>query len=701
VRNLLVIPRIKQQEPFPKLEGGLRALHQIYEAMYPLSVSGEGYAQMVTTSEYQKGVKTFLASEKRRKVSLKWIKKFETLLSNSHLSSLDLNTAIRSDPVLLEEFERDWIDGCYTELLDPLGLAEAAIVWNWVIIKVSPETVEEDMGVSGKWHYDMHYPPSYFKAMFYLNDTDEHHSGTDFFDAETALAVSQRSEYVGLAFNRISDASLIATPEECEHIIEFRPHAGDAAIFWPCRVMHRGIYPKGKPRYSISLSFMPAQKLSLAQNKIHYKEALQHFVTGSDAAAYFLPKYELSLQQNLCLWDGTFSHAESSKLIIDAFRASVPPNASEEDKAAFDLIVHLVPLITKTDIDSLIQELVALCQNYFPYPNAQEFLFKYINSVQRDLARYHDPLAQEHAFWPDPTHEKYPRQLRHIKPFVTKLPILDKSTPIATAGSCFAFEISTVLQEQGYNYLIAERPDDPREGVIVNGYNPGDPYVRFSGNYGLLFNSPSLLRIAERAFGTREFKKLLVPEGDGFIDPYRENVYFRNQQAYLDDYPKHTEALRKILTETEVFVYTMGLNECWVYRDDKTAISRNPRANFYALVEHKRLTVQENVHYIEEFFRLCRRHNPKMKLILSVSPIPFLATGLSDVSHVVEANCHSKSVLRVAAQELVEKHEDIHYFPSFEMVMFTLDDPWESDLRHVKRDAVREVVNVFYEMYAK
>jgi hypothetical protein len=206
--------------------------------------------------------------------------------------------------------------------------------------------------------------------------------------------------------------------------------------------------------------------------------------------------------------------------------------------------------------------------------------------------------------------------------------------------------------------------------------------------------------LAQRAFGTAEHKKLLVPENNYFVDPYRESVFFLSPDAYAKDYEKHTAAIRHVLTNCEVFVFTLGLNECWVFRDDGTAISRNPRPAIYPLVTHKRLTVAENVRYVADFYRLCLQHNPNMKLILTVSPVPFLATGLAETSHVVEANCHSKSVLRVAAQELTDTFEHIYYFPSYEMATHTLDNVWEPDLRHVTREAVTQIVEVFYEMFS-
>jgi hypothetical protein len=256
-----------------------------------------------------------------------------------------------------------------------------------------------------------------------------------------------------------------------------------------------------------------------------------------------------------------------------------------------------------------------------------------------------------------------------------------------------------MLQKRGYNYLITERPDNPRDGVIVAEYTPGDKLVKFSASYGLLFNSPSLLQLAQRAFGLKTFKRLLVPEGEFLADPFRENVFFLDQASFDRDYDRHTEALRRVFTEAEVFVFTMGLNEYWRYKDDHTAISRNPRSTIVALLEHRRMTVAENVQAISKFHRIVKVHNPNFKMILSVSPIPFLASGLSQKLHVIQANSHSKAVLRVAAQELAETLEDVYYFPSFEMVMHTLADPWEEDMRHVKREAVSEIIELFYEMY--
>ena len=151
--------------------------------------------------------------------------------------------------------------------------------------------------------------------------------------------------------------------------------------------------------------------------------------------------------------------------------------------------------------------------------------------------------------------------------------------------------------------------------------------------------------------------------------------------------------------ESEVFIFTMGLNECWRFIKDNSVLSRNPDNDLYPFVSHTRLSVQDNIDAISSFYNLVKGMNPSFKLILTVSPIPFLATGLGDTNHVVEANCHSKSVLRVAAQELADSYEDIFYFPSYELITYCLDSPWQDDLRHVKKEAVQSVVSMFIRAY--
>jgi len=98
---------------------------------------------------------------------------------------------------------------------------------------------------------------------------------------------------------------------------------------------------------------------------------------------------------------------------------------------------------------------------------------------------------------------------------------------------------------------------------------------------------------------------------------------------------------------------------------------------------------------------ILRRHNPEIQVIVSLSPIGLHATFLDESKHVVEANTHSKAVLRVAAEQFVNSNEGVHYFPSYELIMSCIERPWEPDQRHVSRDSVGRVMAMFEQIYVR
>ncbi|MDJ0683664.1 MAG: GSCFA domain-containing protein [Alphaproteobacteria bacterium] len=338
---------------------------------------------------------------------------------------------------------------------------------------------------------------------------------------------------------------------------------------------------------------------------------------------------------------------------------------------------------------------------------ARTELAAHIEKTRRGAAAYRPDLRANPAavFWPNPTREGGGALAKSV-PIAEKIPLIDKSTPIASAGSCFAFEIAKNLQARGFNYVVSEPEPDGSNGVVVDGYAPDRDFARFSAAWGLIFNTPSLRQLAERAFGASRTPSLVVreraPSGQLFFtDPFREGVAFGNAVAYRVDKPKHADAVRRVLSEAEIFVATLGLNECWRLRSNGVALSRNPRSPWmFALAEPAVLTVEENVAEFEAFLSLVREHNPKFKVVLSLSPIPLIATHRLD-QHVIAANAHSKSVLRVAAEEIVRRNQDVFYFPSYEHVMHCADQPWTADERHVRPEAVAEIMRMFDAAYLR
>ena len=95
---------------------------------------------------------------------------------------------------------------------------------------------------------------------------------------------------------------------------------------------------------------------------------------------------------------------------------------------------------------------------------------------------------------------------------------------------------------------------------------------------------------------------------------------------------------------------------------------------------------------------LSRFGHPETQIIVTVSPVPLMATFTPD--DVVLANCYSKSLLRTAANEWAAAHENVHYFPSYEIVMNSAREAaWMGDLRHVQGKLVNHIMELFLKQH--
>jgi hypothetical protein len=116
-----------------------------------------------------------------------------------------------------------------------------------------------------------------------------------------------------------------------------------------------------------------------------------------------------------------------------------------------------------------------------------------------------------------------------------------------------------------------------------------------------------------------------------------------------------------------VFVLTLGLTEAWVSRLDGTVFPACPGtvAGVFDPERHefKNFTVAVIAEDLDEFVRLLRGINPDVRLIITVSPVPLVATATG--GHVLSASTYSKSVLRVAAEEVAKHHDRVTGSPIF------------------------------------
>lgn len=269
-------------------------------------------------------------------------------------------------------------------------------------------------------------------------------------------------------------------------------------------------------------------------------------------------------------------------------------------------------------------------------------------------------------------------------------------TPIGSIGSCFATRIAHQLQLWGYNYVIEEDdlpPDVPLERLAATQYRTAPART------GTLFDTPSMRQVVERAFGLWTPPRIVSRSNGRIVDPFRTvNQPFTTLTEYEADREAHTQALRRALLRCEVLILTLGLTEAWQLVATGDYVSVPQLALAPSLFRRRRLSAAENVAELERILELYRAHKPDIRLIVSVSPVPLNKTFSSN--HVVVANCLSKSVLRVAAEEFVSRHPDVaFYFPSYETVLYGTREPWEADMRHVAPAAIARVMRLFQRMF--
>jgi hypothetical protein len=279
------------------------------------------------------------------------------------------------------------------------------------------------------------------------------------------------------------------------------------------------------------------------------------------------------------------------------------------------------------------------------------------------------------------------------------MPLL-KNDRIATAGSCFAQHIGKNLAARGAAFMDME-PAPPVFDSAVEARKWG--YGVFSCRYGNVYTTRQLLQLFDEAYGARKPAERVWEKDGRFYDALRASVDpvgHDSAETVLALRALHLAAVRRMFAELDVFVFTMGLTEGWENAEDGTmfAVAPGTVAGTYNPSRHvlSNLRAAEIRADMLAFWERLRRVNPRARMLLTVSPVPLAATATKN--HVLVATTYSKSVLRAVAGELAEDVDEIHYFPSYEIIsshpsrgMF-----FEPDLRNVNMFGVNYVMSHFF-----
>jgi len=274
---------------------------------------------------------------------------------------------------------------------------------------------------------------------------------------------------------------------------------------------------------------------------------------------------------------------------------------------------------------------------------------------------------------------------------------------VATMGSCFAQNLSRHLQRSGLTYFVAETA--PAE------LTPEDASARqygvYSARYGNVYTVAQAVQLFRQAYGDLVPAERPWRRADGrLVDPFRPLVEpdgFADEAALLAARHEHLAATRRVFEEADVLVFTMGLTEAWRSQVDGCVVPAAPGSagtpTGDATYEFVNFGVEEVRSGLTQLCQLVRSVNPTVRALLTVSPVPLIATF--EDRHVLVSTVASKSILRVAADEVAAALDFVDYFPSYELIASATSDRdyFEPDRREVSELGVAHVMRTFSEHY--
>ncbi len=203
---------------------------------------------------------------------------------------------------------------------------------------------------------------------------------------------------------------------------------------------------------------------------------------------------------------------------------------------------------------------------------------------------------------------------------------LDKNTRFFTMGSCFARNLSRSLNNSGY----------------VSHHMEISEYINTT--------------FANRAFV------------DWLADASLDNAVSERIAELLPPGWSKENALR-VIKGSDVFILTLGVAPAFFDRATGNFVLPRPTAlNSRVLAEkylYRTTSVRENVENVLYVIKFIRTIAPDIKIVVTVSPVPLLASF--EYESAVQADCLSKSTMRLVAHEVVTNScvSDIFYWPSF------------------------------------
>ncbi|QOD60183.1 GSCFA domain-containing protein [Polaribacter haliotis] len=219
-------------------------------------------------------------------------------------------------------------------------------------------------------------------------------------------------------------------------------------------------------------------------------------------------------------------------------------------------------------------------------------------------------------------------------------------------------------------------------------------YYKFQSNqnpFGILFQPKAIEHLVTNAINEKIYSQddLIYQNERWHCFDAHSSLSSANKNELLENLNSALRQTKKQLEEATHIVITLGTS--WVYRFIETdAIVANchkiPQKKFLKEL----LSVNEVSEILEGIVALIKSVNSSVQIIFTVSPVRHLKDGFVE-------NTQSKSHLISGICSIINSRNNIHYFPSYEIMMDELRDYrfYNEDMIHPNTTAVNYIWNKF------
>jgi len=279
-------------------------------------------------------------------------------------------------------------------------------------------------------------------------------------------------------------------------------------------------------------------------------------------------------------------------------------------------------------------------------------------------------------------------------------PRLGRDDGLYAIGSCFAREIEHHLDAEGANVLSLSKET---AGDALFKDETGRTVLGYFHRYTPQSMAQDIGRALGDLDGWDDDESLIFRSGDRVLD--FDLGWTGKGDVDIEVVRRRRAAMRRLsrgLVAARCVIVTLGLIEAWRHRPTgfwcnkaSPGVLRRQGGAFDFVVTPYEVVLES----LEDIRRLLRdRGLAGAQMVVTVSPVPLQSTFTT--RDIVIANAESKATLLAAAQTFVRRHDDVHYFPSYEMATFSHPDmAWMPDRAHVRPGMARRIVSRFMSLY--